>query len=79
MRSRDLETLGYIGIVIGAILIVGGLFAYAYEERVWYYMVAYPYRQTGILLFLLGGILLALGIIILIRSHNDVKSENGSH
>jgi len=71
MRSRDWKTIGYIGVVIGIILIAGGLFAYAYEERTWYYMVAYPYRQTGILLFLLGGILFALGIVILVRSPKE--------
>ena len=76
MHSRDWKTISYIGLIIGIILIAGGLFAYSYEKTVWYYMVDYPFRQTGILLFVLGGIFFALSIFLLVRPPNKPNSEN---
>lgn len=68
MRSRDWNTLGYIGLIIGVFLLAGGYFAYNYAERAWYYIVDYPYRYTAFLLFLLGGIFCAIGVFLLART-----------
>lgn len=75
MKKSDFQLIGYIGVVLGAIFLGGGIFASAYYEvRGWLIPYAvYPYAQYSVSLIVAGIILLVIGLAFLWRA----KQEEG--
>jgi hypothetical protein len=74
MRSADWKALGSFGLILGALLILGGLFAYFYTETRWIFQVA-PYRDMAAPLMIAGIFLLVLGYTGNQRAREEVKPE----
>jgi hypothetical protein len=75
MRSADWKALGSFGIILGILLILGGLVAYAYTETRWIFEVT-PYRDMAAPLMIAGIFLLVLGYTGNQRAREEVKLEH---
>lgn len=76
MKKTDYQLIGYIGAVLGAIFLVGGLFASTYYEirqGLLFSYAVYPYAQYSGSLILAGIVLLVIGLAFLWRA----KQEEG--
>jgi len=72
MKKSDFQLIGYIGFVLGAILLAGGVFASSYyEERGWLHWVVYPYTQYSVTLLISGIALLVVGLAFLWRAKQE--------
>lgn len=74
MKKTDYQLIGYIGVVLGAIFLVGGLFASIYYETrqglIWAYKL-YPYAQYSGSLLVVGIVLLVIGLAFLWRAKQE--------
>jgi len=59
------RSAGVLCAVLGVLLLLGGFFAYSYEQRGWYGLwVTYPYRDLAIPLIVLGVVLIIVGAFL---------------
>jgi uncharacterized membrane protein len=66
--------IGYIGVVLGAIFLGGGIFASVYYEvrrGLLFYYEVYPYAQYSGTLLVAGIILLVIGLAFLWRAKQE--------
>jgi hypothetical protein len=70
MEKADYQMIGYVGVVLGAILLLAGIFAATYYEiRGWIiYYSYYPYAQYSGSLIITGIVLLVIGAAFLWRA-----------
>lgn len=73
MKKSDFQLIGYIGVVLGTILLAGGIFASSYYEvRGWFiYYEVYPYAQYSVTLLISGIVLLVIGLAFLWRAKQE--------
>jgi hypothetical protein len=73
LKKSDFQLIGYIGFVLGAILLAGGVFASSYYEvRGWLISYAvYPYAQYSVTLLISGIALLVVGLAFLWRAKQE--------
>jgi lysylphosphatidylglycerol synthetase-like protein (DUF2156 family) len=73
LKKSDFQLVGYIGTVLGAIFLVGGIFAASYSEvRGWLFpYTVYPYAQYAANLIVAGIILLVVGAAFLWRAEQE--------
>lgn len=74
MKKSDFQLIGYIGVVLGAILLAGGIFASSYYEvrGGWLiYYAVYPYAQYSVTLLISGIVLLVIGLAFLWRAKQE--------
>jgi len=74
MRSADWKIIGSFGTILGVLLLIGGLFAYFYEEQRWIFVVA-PYRDVAAPLVIAGVVLLVVGYVSNVRAREEMKIE----
>jgi len=74
MRSADWKVIGSLGIILGILLLLGGLFAYFYTEIRWFFVIA-PYRDMAAPLIIVGVILLVVGFVSNARAQEEQKIE----
>ena len=75
MRKPDVQMIGWVGTVLGAIFIASGLFAYEVHSSLFYYFKVYPYGQYGFSLLVVGVILLVVGLAFLWRAEIKVTQK----
>ena len=79
MKYADWRYLASICTVLGVILLIGGVIAYAYGETVYLlgYPIGttYPYRDYAIPLIIFGVVLLVIGIASFGRAEEERKLE----
>ena len=79
MKANDFRLVGYIGVVLGALLLSGGLFASSYYEvhtgLFNFSTVVYPYSQYAAGLVVSGLVLLVVGGVFLWRASQEVSSS----
>jgi tRNA(Ile2) C34 agmatinyltransferase TiaS len=54
--------IGSFGLFLGAIFLIGGVFAYFYSQRVFAFAI-YPYRDYAAPLIIAGIVLLVIGVV----------------
>jgi len=78
LKKSDFELIGYIGTVLGALFLVGGIIASVYYEvhhgLLWDYAV-YPYAQYSGSLLVAGIVLLVIGLAFLWRAKQEVTMQ----
>jgi len=74
VRSADWKLIGSFGTILGVLLLIGGLFAYFYEEQRWIFVVA-PYRDMAAPLVIAGIVLLVVGYVSNARAREEKLRE----
>jgi hypothetical protein len=66
MHYSDWKMISSIGLILGALSLIGGIFAYVYEEqtRLW---VVHPFREYTAPLVIFGVVLLVVGYVAGVR------------
>ena len=62
MRYSDWKMISSFGIILGFLLLIGAVIAYAYYEESWIFVV-YPYREYAVPMGILGIVLLVVGYV----------------
>lgn len=66
MSEADWRTVGYIGLTLGVLLLIGGFITYYFPQDIYilgYYVgTAYPYRDDSVGLFVASVTLLVVGL-----------------
>jgi len=83
MKKSDFQLIGYIGTVLGAFFLFGGLFASSYYEVHSYLFnlgsyAVYPYAQYSGSLIVAGIVLLVVGLAFLWRAKQDTTGQKTS-
>jgi hypothetical protein len=79
MEKVDYQMIGYIGVVLGAILLLAGVYAATYYEIrgfIIYYQY-YPYAKYSVGLIISGIVLLVIGAAFLWRAEVKYCSMGG--
>ena len=74
MKKADFQLIGYIGIVLGVIFIIGAILTQmpVYQETILGgYWVTYPYAKYTITFLVIGVILLVIGIAFYWRAKQE--------
>jgi hypothetical protein len=82
LKKTDFQLIGYIGTVLGAIFLAGGIFAQTYYEIhrssiIEFYWKVYPYQKHAGNLLIIGVVLLVIGLAFLWRAKQE--EEGVSH
>ena len=59
-----MNTKSQLLLILGVLLLIGGFFAYIYEEYRHGVILTYPYRDLGIILIVLGAVLIVVGAVL---------------
>lgn len=62
MRYSDWKLIASLGLILGFLFLIGGVFAYVYYEESWF-LVVYPFRDYAPPLVILGIVLLVVGFV----------------
>jgi len=71
MKKADYQLIAYIGIVLGVLFLLGGLWAYYYRGWLGGPEFVYPIKEYGVPLFVGGVALLVIGIAFLWRAREE--------
>jgi ribosomal protein L40E len=72
MRYSDWKMISLLGLILGFLFLIGGIFAYVYYEQRWI-LVAYPFRDYAAPLIILGIVLLVVGYVAGERAKEEKK------
>ena len=75
MNKTDWKAVGYIGLILGILFIIGGFITYYYSQNIeymlGYFYVLYPYREYSFSLVITGIVPLVVGLVSLWRAKQD--------
>ena len=80
-KRSDFQLIGYIGTVLGALFLVGGVFAYSCSETHCNVIIPtfctteYPYREYAAGLLVAGVVLLVVGLAFLWRAEQEKPTQ----
>lgn len=78
MKKYDFQLIGYIGVALGWICMLGGVFTSIYyvesQGLLWWYVV-YPYADYTAPLFAIGVVSLVIGLAFLWRAKQEEKEK----
>jgi hypothetical protein len=81
VKKRDLKLVGYVAIILGALFLAGGIFAFSYDEM---YPIPFclcmnqvhPYAKYSATLLATGIVLVILGLLSVGRAHFEVATQD---
>ena len=84
MKKSDFQLIGYIGTILGAFFLVGGVFAQMYYEVhrspiIEFYWTVYPYQKYAGSLLIAGIVLLVIGLTFLWRAKQKEREKAPSN